>query len=512
MSPEENDTPAFRVEVGRSYREVWFITLVALSVCLVVAGVLLLAVHHRGGPTVLILAGVVGFSTAMSSRVIARTRFEVEDRPGGFVVRSRRGEHEFADEQVICASLGSRPNYRDGILRSTTRTFDLWIEDQAGPERITMINDLALGQSDPLAPLIRRLTSHLYDRAAAALEAGESFEGEGWTLHRSELVVHKARGSEAVRFDALVAADVFDKHLCVWKHGQDEPVLRIPAESANTPILLRILRERIAPAEEGESAPGGLGRVLFERKPGRIAFAVLWIFPVLGLGTLLLAVLASLKGRPELLFVGVAAAGVSGVFVALALSQCVEFRVHEHGVRRKLLFSVQQVRYTDVDAFTYSAVRQYVKGVYSGTNFTLTFASSAAGKLKKLTYSKKLRNADSELDHLRDSVSQLIADRMQAQFASGRTVVWTDGLRFLAEGLEYRASGFFGRKAPVMIPYSQIAGFELDAGVFWLWIAGKKSAAVKENVSQPNFFPGYFLLSRLLSSRPVATPAIEQAG
>lgn len=498
------------VEVGRSFREWWFVALVGASICLLAVGVLLLAVHERSAPAVLILSGVAGFSAVMSALVISRTRFRVEIRPEGFAVRNRAGEREFADDQVICASLSLVPNFTNGILKSTTRTFDVWVETEPEPERIKVLNRLAVGAADPLAPLIERITEHLYARANAALEAGQPFEGEGWTLHPKELVVHLRHTPEAVRFDSLAAADVFDNQLCVWKDGQDEPVLRIPVTSANTPVLLRLLRERIASRRGAGEPPagGGLGRILFERKPGRPVVALLWLLPVLALGAFAAAIVGALvRGRFELVLVGIAALGGLGMFWALILLQCAEFRVHEHGVQRKLLFHTQQLKYADVDSFTYAAVRQYVKGVYSGTNFTLTFASWSGGKLKKLTYSKNLRNADSALERLRDAISQLIAERMQAQFVAGQTVVWTDGLRFLAEGLEYRAAGFFGRKAPTVIPYSQIAGFELDQGWFWLWVAGKKSAAVKENGALPNFFPGYLLLSRLLAAR-----AAERAG
>jgi hypothetical protein len=194
----------------------------------------------------------------------------------------------------------------------------------------------------------------------------------------------------------------------------------------------------------------------------------------------------------------------------LVLSQSVEFRVCEHGVRRKWLFRIRQMRYADVDSFTYSAVRQYVKGAYAGTHFSLTFAAAEGGKWKKLTYSKTLRNADLELDHLRDHVSELIAHRMQQQFEAHQAVAWTDGFRFLPEGLEYRAASILGRKAPILIPYSQIYGYDADAGFFNLWVHGKKKPVAKENVNQPNFFPGYHLLARLLVNRPAgietATP------
>jgi hypothetical protein len=97
---------------------------------------------------------------------------------------------------------------------------------------------------------------------------------------------------------------------------------------------------------------------------------------------------------------------------------------------------------------------------------------------------------------------------MAKQFAGGDIVSWGDALRFFPEGLEYRASGFLRRKPPVIIPFDQITGIDVTDGQFRLWRTGQKGHAVKESVAQPNFFPGYFFLLRLLAverSKPTPT-------
>jgi hypothetical protein len=53
----------------------------------------------------------------------------------------------------------------------------------------------------------------------------------------------------------------------------------------------------------------------------------------------------------------------------------------------------------------------------------------------------------------------------------------------------------------VLVPYDRITGIDVTDGLFHLWIAGQKKPAVKEQVSQPNFFPGYLFLTRLMASR-----------
>lgn len=501
------------LQIGRSFREWWFLALVVSVPCLLTAGVALLVVKSPFGSGLLIGGGVSALSAVIAAFLIRRSRFQVQVGAGVFRVRDRRGEREFTDDQVICASHSARPNYVNGVLKSTTRTFDVWVEGDAGPERVKMVNRLAIGAFDPLADFVERLFAHLHERAIAALEDGQPFEGEGWTLYPVELVVQTGRASQNVQLEDLAAAEIFDDHICVWKHGQDEPVMRIPISAANTQILLRLLVERITRrSPNGDTLAGNrLGRVLFERKPGRLNVALLWLLPIAALLTIVVVNLGVVRGGRNAFLMSLPLVALLGLIWLLVLSQSVEFRVHEHGVRRKWLFRSRQLKFSEVESFTYSAVRHYAKGVYTGTNFTLTFAALAGGKPKKLTYAKNLRNADADLDRLRDYVSRLIADRMAAQFALDRPVTWTEGLRFLPEGLEYRPTGFLGRKAPVVIPYEQIYGFDASQGTFWLWVSGRKKPRVKESLSLPNFFPGYLFLTEILASRPPLTRTTEVA-
>jgi hypothetical protein len=368
-----------------------------------------------------------------------------------------------------------------------------------------MVNRIAVGQADPLDHLIERILEHLYDRAQTALDARESFEGEGWSLHGSELVVLRKRVTDSVPLAELAAAEVFDDELCVWKHGQDEPAARISTRSANAAVLHHLLRERITEPESPQAPDGGnrLGRILFERRPGRVQRLLLWLLPALAALVVVAGVVAGIGGN-----------GVEGVIVAcsiavgivcawlLLLWQTAWLRCHEHGVSRRWLWREQRVTYAAIESFTYLAVRQYVKGVYSGTTFTLTFVASTGQRPVKLTYSRTLRNADHELEQLRDRVSGVIAARMAEQFDRGDPVVWTDGLRFLPEGLEYRASSWFWRRAPVMLRYDEIVRTEVSSGVFYLWVNGRVKPAIKEQAGQPNFFPGSLFLSWLLAGQP----------
>jgi len=498
------------IPVGSSHREWWFVVLVALAILLVLCGGALVMVRHEAGFPVLIGGGVFALIAVLSAVVIAARKVTVQITPDGFIVHDRYGEREYTDLAVLCASLQSQSHYTNGERRATTRTFEVWVETEEGSaERIRMRNRFAIGDNDPLGLLIDRILGHLYDQASATLSDGESFEGQGWSLNSREFAWSHKRQSVTIPLGELTAADVFDSELCVWRSGNDEPVVRIPMSAANVPVLLTLLRERVvAPSGVIAETTGGLGRVLFERKPSSGATVALWIMPI-GSASLFLAgiVIALLAKRPEpAIVLGIISAVITLIWL-IPLSQHVSLRCHEHGVSRRWLRREQRLRYSEIDLFTYSAVRQYVKGVYSGTAFTLTFVSNAAGKV---AYTKTLRNADDELDRLRDRVGRILAERMARQFAAGDAVTWGDGLRFFPEGLEYRASGFLRRKAPVMIPFDQISGLDITDGQFRLWRTGQKGHAVKESVAQPNFFPGYFLLLRVLASesgRPVPAEA-----
>lgn len=492
------------IDVGGNYRDWWFLTLVALTACILTGGGLLFATHHEAALPVLVAGAIAGVVTSLAAVAISHRRFSVQITPDGFIIRNRQGERQYTDEQVICASLYSTSNYSSGELKSTTRVFDVWVEGEADSERFKMKNLIPLGSTDPLELLIERVLGHLYDRADAALAARQPFEGEGWSLHANELVVTGKRVAHAVRIDELSASDVFDNELCVWKRGHDEPIVRIPVRSANAAVLHRLLRDRLAGASDAVASPAGneLGRMLFERKPGRTLVITVWLLPIVAVCLFVACAVASVIGRNlEPILIGGFLSLAMGLLWLVPLTQCVRLRCHEHGVSRRWLRWEKRLQYRDVDSFTYSAVRQYVKGMYSGTTFTLTFVSKTEGKPAKLTYARTLRNADDELDHLRDHVSRVIAARMAEEFGRGAAVAWTEGLRFLSDGLEHRASGFLGRKAPIMVPYERITAVDVTDGLFHLWVAGQKKPVVKEQVSQPNFFPGYLFLTRLMATR-----------
>src|SRR5262245_10761599 len=115
MNPSPVNTP---IQIGRSYKEWWFLALLLLTVLLAIVGAVLLAVRQSAAVAALAAAAVAAFFTALSAFRIARSRFLVTATAAGFAVRDRHGQREFRLDQVICAGLWSKANYTNGVLQS----------------------------------------------------------------------------------------------------------------------------------------------------------------------------------------------------------------------------------------------------------------------------------------------------------------------------------------------------------------------------------------------------------
>jgi hypothetical protein len=184
------------------------------------------------------------------------------------------------------------------------------------------------------------------------------------------------------------------------------------------------------------------------------------------------------------------------------------FRCHEYGVYKAGLFGERTLRYTDVAAFSYSAVRHFHNGAYTGTIFRLGFEPEPGRAAQRIIHSATLPHADQALENLRDHISRVIGGRMARQLAAKEPVRWTPRLRFLPDGIEHQPAGVFGRKEPVVVPFANIYSYQIQQGTFCLWARGQQKPVVREAMTQPNFFPGFFLLNHIV---PLGPPAGEVA-
>lgn len=482
-----------KILVAGSYQSSSFLVPLLFGGTFIALGILFLIMDHEAGWGFL---GVGVLLTLVATGIFVHLSLQrcwVQATDQGLLIEDRLGSREYADDQVCHIGMKTSQKFSEGLPHSVARVVHLGAAGEGMSEVITMTYSFKLDDHDPLGNYFDRLLNHLHERSQRCLEAGNSVAGERWELSRGGLHLSLPNVPDLVPIDTLSAVGVFDDRVSIWIEGQEEALIKIPCASPNALVLHRLLNDSLSkrPTSKVPESADGLGRVLFARKPREIA---LYFF----FGVTMIILVAILLIKDYFIFSLILTlfsilAAVVGVWARSYRS----FSCHEYGVRRTSWQGVSEIRYEDVQSFTYNAVRQFVNGVYSGSTFTLEFLPAPESASKKIAYSASLQGIDEELEGLRDHISRVIAARMGRELSAGNSVHWTSSLSILPEGIEHRAKGFLGAKAPVLIPFAEVTGIELQQGTFHLWVQGKKKSVIQEEVSAPNFFPGYVLLQNI---------------
>lgn len=486
--------------VGKSLRDRSFVSRVIVTVaCLVVA----LLLDWGGDPS---FPGwpfwwltVISFGLTLRQGLALQRQWRtLTVLSDGFIIEDVRGRRPYRDDQVVSLALCTQTNYAQGLPDSLTQQLRLWLDEGGKYVQIDLEITHPVAEANPFADLERRLADRLTAKAKAVLEAGHEVVGEGWRLGPAGLTVQAPSGTWHLALDEVADLGVFDQEVRLWRKSEEEPCLRIPARSMNALLLERLVREKRGEAlGQEEGPPGSLGRVRFERTTP-LGWTIFW-----GIATVLAWVAAMVWLATGEWEPAAVAAGLSLVPLLLTiwLSRW-RFRCHEFGVSLRGLVSEARLMYRDMASFTYQTTRMFYNGVYTGTMVQMIFEPVPGPGRQRISFNSTLQGLDEELDHLRQHIAKVIAQRLAAELDAGRSVDWTPHLRFLPEmSLEYRAAGLlWGSHAPVVIPLRQIADIGFDGGSFKLWVKGKEDPVVQEEVGSANFWPGFYLLSALLAA------------
>jgi hypothetical protein len=342
-------------------------------------------------------------------------------------------------------------------------------------------------------------------------EAGRPLEGDGWLLDRTGLTHGSGPDEATIPVPAVAAVDIIDGKVCVWRAGDAEPAVRVPAGSPNALLLSHLLGRELAARPPAPDDGPGLGRVIFQRDHS-IGPAKLTLFGILALGATLaglgLGASAWNAGFPVKMTVIAGCLIVSPIpmWVGAFFNRVNVFRCHNRGVCKVSARGAAELRYEDVSGFTYSLVRHYHNGAYTGTQVAMTFDPRSGDAKDKVVYSASIKNADEELDNLRDHVGRVVAAKLLARWQAGEPVAWTDGAAFTADGLDVPPGGLLGRGDRRLVPFAEVAGHEFKDGTLYVYQTGQKKSVFSAKTSAANFFPGYFLLLHLLAPPPAADP------
>ncbi|VTR94394.1 Uncharacterized protein OS=Blastopirellula marina DSM 3645 GN=DSM3645_24665 PE=4 SV=1 [Gemmata massiliana] len=483
-----------RQSVGSRYTELLLI-LLGFAVAVGVALTATAAIRaHRN--TTIIAAVTVAVAVLFLFRwwLVARGRRWITLTETGFILESRHGTFEFADDEITDLATESAARYSDGVPKAMTRRGVITLLNDRVPFRY----EHPLDHPDPLETFLQRVLTDLTDRAEDTLARDETLRGYRWELTFDGLTVRTGRRERYLDIENIAAVEVVGGEVCVWERGETRPSAHIPAGSANALVLLTLLDRIICErGTDPDEAVGGLGRVMFERGRSANPFVLLIITLMFASGGAALgAVAGGLRGAA--LGIGVFAVICSPVFLAVLLTAGNVFRCHARGVFRRTAWLTRELRFEDVGRFTYAATRSYYNGFYVGTSVRMSFSPRAGVNGRDVSFSISMKNGDDELSRLRDHVSRVVAVHQLQRLERGEKVKWTEGLRFSPEGLEWTSNGnLFTRPVMRLIPYDQILSTDIHEGHFSLYVRSSKKAVYTTPVSASNFFPGLAMLDAI---------------
>ncbi len=490
-----------RVFVGKSYSEATFGFALFIAIVAGVGGSALLLFEFWVGSALLLpvaaLSGVVALVRYLD---ISRNRRWVTPKDDGLTLEDPRGTFDFDDEMISDLGTWSKVRYSNGEPSGMSRTCHLVVRAGELSTNFTFEYRFGLNQIDPLGEFLDRNLERLFEKAWADWTAGRAIDGDGWVLDREGLTHGSGPKQQTLAVHELAAVDIVDGTVSVWAVGQAMPVVKVAAGTPNALILGRLLSKKLEERGKKDEDPAdGLGRVIFERDQSW-RMATLVLLSLIGMAMSSIGLVGVIDGKSDQLLIstlmifGGPIIPLIGYFNRKKILRC-----HTHGVCYITSLKERKLLYKDVRVFTFGATRHYTNGAYTGTAIALTFEPGTEDAGDRIAYSATIQKMDEELDNLRDFVSRVIAQHMLKRLKDNRPVAWTDGLRFLPEGLEIHPSGFFGKKGKWVLPYGEIAGTDMQQGVFYLFQTGRNKHVYEVPVSAANFFPGFVLLNALLA-------------
>ncbi|MFN0052175.1 MAG: hypothetical protein ACKV0T_08285 [Planctomycetales bacterium] len=388
--------------VGNNFHTWWFLALAALTVSGLVRGALWCLAGRWEGPIMLVVGIAAGLGVMLATGWIVFHQAIIQVTPTGFIYADRHRRREIFDEQVICAALHSQSNYSLAVLNLTLVTLELWVKQEAGPERFLLVKLVQANTLGPLQALAERVQAHLLSRAEELLATGRSFDGEGWTIDTGVLAVGDRDRTREIPIVSLTAVDTVDEQLWIWQSELETPVAKIPMRTANAHVLLALLQSRIphsAPLPTDNAS--NLGRVLFERRA-----CIRWVIPLLIVVSLVVALNVPKMFLTSILTVCLVLDGILLLVWIRGSFENTSLIRFEHAVRVRWLWRAKTLWYADLNEFTFQIQPQFIHGIYTGTKHTLLFLANRGNQPHLLRYVRTSRLVDEELVRLCDVTAQ----------------------------------------------------------------------------------------------------------
>lgn len=161
--------------------------------------------------------------------------------------------------------------------------------------------------------------------------------------------------------------------------------------------------------------------------------------------------------------------------------------------------SSTRVHFNDIDVFSFHAVRNYVNGAYAGLCYTLTFQLKGQEGRKPIVWSSTDNEPQEELEALKDRVASVMAMRKMEVLSASGSVELMKGITMDWDKLSYESGAFWSKpKRKEELRFDEIERVEIQNASCCIFRRDEKSPVLVYPCSNPNFYPGFLLLSTFM--------------
>jgi len=405
-------------------------------------------------------------------------------------------------------SLAVTREYRHAVGRIVAEAHRLWLwRSTAEPRVIAFEARGTLGEPSPLGPLVERLQQRLEKKAFEELKREGAIHRPTWSWQDGAIVATSLGKRCSIPMAEMSAVDNDIVELRIWVASAPLPAVRLPQSGQDVWLVGRMLESAVgAPGDPGVAPAEGLGRILHESRP-RSAAIMATMLCGMSAAVAILAVIGAILLRLTPLAILGAGTGMGAIMLgstARRLWQCA-FRLHETGISQRSLTGDRALGFGEIDQFVFDARRQYSKGRYLGTLFTMVFASDRQPK-QGILHTERCAYETDEIARVRDYVSDEIAAVMAARLASAGELVWTRELTIQGGVLHCQPRRFLRwNPAPASADIDSIRGYDISDGWFYVWTVDRDRPLFKVRTTEPNFYPGLLVFEQLLERTEAVT-------
>ncbi len=414
-------------------------------------------------------------------------------------LRSRGATIEILDSDI--ASLAMTREYRHAVGRivAVSHRLRLWTGGSA-PQVITVETRGRPGDPAPFEALASRLQTQLQRRALNTLRRDAVLHQPDWSWEAGQLSIRVGGRPVRLGVSDISAVDNGETELRIWVGADPLPVVKIRQLGQDVWLLGRMLEATAgAPGDDDVAPATGLGRILHESRP-RSAAILATMLCGLSATVALLAIAGAVALRLTPLAILGAGTGIGALMLgstARRLWQCA-FRLHEAGISQRSLTGDRALRFEEIDQFVFDARRQYSKGRYLGTLFTMVFASEQQPK-QGILHSERSAYETDQIAGIRDRVAEEIAAEMASKLTATGELLWTRELTIQGRVLHCRPRRFLRRAgAPIGVPLGEISRYEVSEGWLFVWSSERSRPLVRVRTAEANFYPGLLVFEQLL--------------